>query len=212
MTTLATKTAFVATFCALAATVTAAEKRHAAPAVPLLPVVAQVVTAPSGTVYDRLLIDDIEVAYDESSSYRNLKPEHLARLNAAVVEAIRRAVGTRYTLTGEPGPGVLRVHPAIVDLHAERKAKHFWSYTPFGFVKGRIDTATGRNFVLESATVEVQLFDSVTGRELAAAADLTADSATEELSFRTLIAKVGEWTVRLVGQVEQRTELSASAR
>jgi Domain of unknown function (DUF6597)/Protein of unknown function (DUF3313) len=71
---------------------------------------------PPRPVYDRLLIEAVQVSYDEMSSYRGLKPQQVARLNAAVVEAIRAAVGDRFTLVSEPGPGVLRVGPAIVDL------------------------------------------------------------------------------------------------
>ena len=203
------KTTFVAALFAIATGATAAETRRG---VPTLPVVVQVVTAPAASAYDRLLIEDVRVSYDESSSYRGLKPQLLARLNAAVTEAIRAAVGDRFTIVSEPGPGVLLVRPAIVNVHAERKVKHFWSYTPFGFIKGRVDTAAGRDFVLESATVEVQLLDSVSERELAAAADLTADGTDETLSLRTLVAKVGEWTQRLVVQLGQRSSLTANAR
>ncbi len=155
--------------------------------------------------YDKLLIDDVVIAYDEQSPYQGLKPAQIERIKAATAEALRKTFGERLTIVAEPGPGVLLIRPAITDILAEEKTKHFWSYTPFGFAKGKIDTATGKNFVLLSATVEVEVLDSDTGQQLAAIADLTAgdvvDGDYRELSFRTLVAKVCEWTQVLVSDL-----------
>ena len=167
--------------------------------------------------YDKLLIETLDVSYDSASLYQTLKPEHLARLNEAASLAIRTAVGERFTLVSEPGLGVLRLHAAISEIRAEEKQKRFFSYTPFGLVKRRIDRATGRNFVLLSATVKVQLFDSVSGQRLAAVtAPVDGSKGTRsndgDLSFRTLVAKLGGLTQRLVSEFTKPDSRSARAQ
>jgi Protein of unknown function (DUF3313) len=162
------------------------------------------------SAYTKVLIDDVRVVYDEASPYRKLKPAQAKRINEAALEAIRAAIGQRYAVVDAPGPDVLRVRAAIIDVQAIEKPKRFWSYTPFGFIKGRIDAATGRNFVLLAAQVDVRLLDSVTDAPLAAVADLAVGSGNpDELSFRTLIQTIGGFTHRLVGEV---AALSANTR
>jgi hypothetical protein len=154
--------------------------------------------------YDKLLIDDVEISYHPASPYGALEEKLEARIGAAAAEAIRAAVGEHLIIVAEPGTGVLRVRAAITNVNAERKARRFWSYTPFGLVKGRIDAATGRDFRLVSATVEVALYDAASGRQLAAVADVTGDDLGHvdgDLSFRTLVAKIGGWTRRLLGDL-----------
>jgi Protein of unknown function (DUF3313) len=208
----------LSTLCLLATAASAGQQPVGArsPGAPVNIKVVSVANKGANPPYDKLLIETLEVSYDSASPYRDSKPEHIARLNEAVTEAISTAVGERFTVVTEPGPRVLRVHAAISDIRAEEKRKRVLSYTPFGFVKRRLDRATGRNFVLLSATVEVELFDSVSGERLAGAAD-AADAGDhpkaggDELSFRTLVAKVGGWTQRLVSQVATPDSRTARA-
>jgi hypothetical protein len=156
--------------------------------------------------YDKVLIEDLTISYDESSTYKGFTPAQQERIGEAAAAAIRAAIGEYFTVASEPGPGVLRVRPAITGVRAEAKKKRFWSYTPFGFVKGRIDSATGKNIALLSATAEIELLDGESGDCLAAVADLNggyedAADMEEYASFRTVVAKLGGWTHRLVKQV-----------
>jgi hypothetical protein len=159
--------------------------------------------------YEKVLIEDVRISYDESSAYKDFTPAQQERIREAAAAAIRAAIGERFAIVTEPGPGVLRVRPAITGVRAEEKKKRFWTYTPFGFVKGRVDAATGKNIALLSATAEIELLDAESGECLAAVADLNAgyESATsqEYASFRAVVAKLGGWTHRLVKQVAAPT-------
>jgi hypothetical protein len=160
--------------------------------------------------YEKVLIEDVRISYDESSAYKGFTPAQQEKIREAAGAAIRAAIGERFAIATDAGPGVLRVRPAITGVRAEEKKKRFWTYTPFGFVKGRIDAATGKNIALLSATAEIELLDGESGECLAAVIDLNAgyesDAASEEFaSFRAVVAKLGGWTHRLVKQVAAPT-------
>jgi hypothetical protein len=151
--------------------------------------------------YDKLLIEDVVVSVDDPEG-KGLQPKHIARLQEAAAQAVRAAVGDRFPIVTEPGPGVLRVRAAITHVRVEPKPRTFLTYSLFGFIKRRIDVATGRVFVPVAATAEVEVLDAQSGESLRGVADLAAadpapDSA-EEPSFRVVLAKLGGWTHRLV--------------
>jgi hypothetical protein len=75
-------------------------------------------------------------------------------------------------------------------------------------VKGRIDAAKLQNVVLLSATTEVELFDSQSGKCLTAVADLNAAydnrtaNAEDEASFANVVGRLAEWTRQLVARLD----------
>jgi hypothetical protein len=79
---------------------------------PELEIVPQGPESIAALPYDKLLIEEIEISYDATSPYRRLKPQHEARITEAAMQAIRAAVGERFTVVEEPGPGVLCVRAA----------------------------------------------------------------------------------------------------
>src|SRR5262245_60279422 len=154
--------------------------------------------------YQKVLIEDVTLSYDEQSAYQGFTPAQRERIGAAAVDAIRAAVGERFAIVDEPGPGVLRIRAAITGVRAAEKDKHFWSYTPFGLVKGRVDHATGKNIALLSATAEVELRDAETGDSLVAVIDANAgyaDAAAaqrQHATFAAVVAKLAALSAKLV--------------
>jgi hypothetical protein len=178
-----------------------AEEAAAAAAAAALQILPEPFDAGAVSGYDKLLIDDVVVSVDDPEG-QGLQPKHIERLREAAAQSIRAAVGERFPIVTEPGPGVLRVRAAITHVRVEQKPRTFLTYSLFGFIKRRIDIATGRVFVLVAATTEVEVLDAQSGRSLRGVADLAAadpaPDSDEEPSFRVVLAKLGGWTHRLV--------------
>jgi uncharacterized protein DUF3313 len=130
--------------------------------------------------YDKLLIDDVDLSYDAASPLQTLTKAEARRIREAARAALTSAGQERFTIVAEPGPGVLRVHASISGIDAAKKGKHFWTFTPVGFVKSRVDVAGGADFVLRAATVRIAVSDAVSGELLPASADpLRGEAAAE---------------------------------
>ena len=131
----------------------------------------------TGHAYDKLLVDDVELSYEAASPLQSLSPAEARRIRDAARAALTSAAGERFTIVMEPGPGVIRLH-ASVAIDAARKDKHFWRFTPVGFIKTRVDVASGADFVLRAATIEIAVLDSLSGERVPAPSDLlTRDAA-----------------------------------
>jgi hypothetical protein len=144
--------------------------------------------------YDKILIEEPTLAYDETSAYRDEK----SGVVRAAAAALRAASRERFAVATDAGPGVIRLRAAIVDVRAEERPRRFWQFTPVGFVKGRVDGARGTDVTLYGATIEVELVDALTGRTLATVVD-----SDDYGSWRHAIARL-EWWVRHIVDDPQR--------
>jgi len=121
--------------------------------------------------YDKVLIDDIELAYDAASPLQSLSRAETKRVGDAARAALTSAAVERFTIVEQPGPGVLRLHASVVGIDAAKKDKHFWRFTPVGAIKTGVDAASGSDFVVRSATVEVSMLDALSGEALSGSLD-----------------------------------------
>jgi uncharacterized protein DUF3313 len=119
-----------------------------------------------GESYDKVLIDEIDLAYDAASPLQSLSRAEAKRIGDAARAALTSAVAERFTIVDEPGPGVLRLHASVVGIDAAKKDKHFWRFTPVGAIKVGVDAASGSDFVVRAATVEVSMLDALSGEPL----------------------------------------------
>ena len=141
--------------------------------------------------YDKVLIEEPTLTYDETSSHRAAATTQ--RIRSAALATLRTAVAEQFELVTEAGPGVIRLRAAITDVHAESKPRRFWQYTPIGLVKGRIDAAKGTDVALRAATIELELTDSLTGDALAAVVD-TDDYG----SWGDVVARLDRWVRHVI--------------
>jgi hypothetical protein len=138
----------------------------------------------TGHAYDQLLIDEVEISYDAASPLQALSPPEARRIRDAARAALTSAAGERFTIVTEPGPGVIRLH-ASVAIDAAKKDKHFWRFTPVGFVKTRVDVASGADLVLRAATIDLardataQSNSPASLRDVAAALEAKARTALD---------------------------------
>jgi len=116
--------------------------------------------------YDKVLVDEIELAYDAASPLKALNGAERKRLCDAMRAALTSAAAGRFTIVAEPEPGVIRLHATIAGIDAAKKDKHFWRFTPIGLIKSRVDAASGTDVVVRAATIEVSAFDALSGERL----------------------------------------------
>ena len=134
-----------------------------------------------GAKYTRFMIDPVLVWYSPESEYKGIYPDELK----AITDYFRTtAVGhlqDRYPVVAEPGPDVVRIRAAIVDMHRENPI-HVYQFTPVGIVFTGVKEATGLdaitrervaagNSYIIAATIEVGFYDSVTSELLGAYRD-----------------------------------------
>jgi hypothetical protein len=131
--------------------------------------------------YKRFMIDPVLVWYSPQSEYKGTYPDELK----AITDYFRTtAVGhlqDRYPVVAEPGPDVVRIRAAIVEMHRENPI-HLYQFTPVGIVFTGVKEATGMNAITRervaagnsyiiAATIEVGFYDSTTNELLGAYRD-----------------------------------------
>jgi uncharacterized protein DUF3313 len=159
-----------------------------------------------GNSYDKVLIDEIELAYDAASPLQSLSRAEAKRIGDAARAALTSAAAGRFTIVEQPGPGVLRLHASIIGIDAAKKDKHFWRFTPVGAIKTGVDAASGSDFVVRAATVEVSMLDAVSGEPLPG----SLDAAGDDTSAPTVAASLRELTGTLEQQARRRLALVAT--
>jgi hypothetical protein len=89
----------------------------------------------------------------------------LTDISRYVDKGLREQIGAKVKLVSEPGPGVLRMKPAITAVMSKSESLKAYQYIPIAFlvteVKGRDKEATMQ--------IEVDLVDSLSGERMGAA-------------------------------------------
>lgn len=111
------------------------------------------------TNYRVFLIDEIVMLYQSDPDDQKFEPEELTELQEHARQKVEEALtkGDVYSLTAEAGEGVARIRLAITNVKASIGALNLVSYTK----------VTGAG--LGGASIEVEIVDSITGEQLAAA-------------------------------------------
>jgi hypothetical protein len=131
--------------------------------------------------YTRFIIDPVMVWYAPQSDYKGIFPDELKAMTDYFRSTAINDLKDRYPVVTEPGPGVVRVRAAIVDMHRENPI-HLYQFTPVGIVLTGVKEATGLdditrervaagNSYIISAAIEVGFYDSTTNELLGAFRD-----------------------------------------
>lgn len=131
--------------------------------------------------YTRFIVDPVLVFYAPGSDYKGIFPDELKGITDYFRAAAVQQLGARYAVVSEPGPGVLHLRAAIVDMHRENPVR-LYQFTPIGLALTGVKEATGMdeitrqrvlagNSYIIAATIEVGFYDSVTNELLGAFRD-----------------------------------------
>ena len=124
--------------------------------------------------YNAFLVDQPEIFIAEDSAYKGAKGDALKALaDTARLTTMERLEAGGFTVVDEPGPDVLYIRWAIVDLYLKKKKRGILSYTPVGFVVHATKNAAMRDLWkkidIVELSLEMELIDTVTGEIIAAA-------------------------------------------
>ena len=124
--------------------------------------------------YDAVLVDQPEIFIADDSKYKGAKGDQLKLLaDTARLATVERLEAGGFTVADEPGPDVLYLRWAIVDLYLKKKKRGLLSYTPVGFVVHSTKQAAIRDLWKKIDIVELgmelEISDTVTGEVIGAA-------------------------------------------
>jgi hypothetical protein len=113
--------------------------------------------------YQKVLLDPAQY-YPTPKPTEQVEAQTLAEIRNHLDKGLHAKLGAKVTLATEPGPGVLRVRPAITAVGAKAAGLKPYQLIPIAFV---VSSVKGRG---QEATiqVEVELTDSVTGERMGA--------------------------------------------
>jgi len=122
--------------------------------------------------FNAFLIDQPEIFIAPDSKYKGAKGDQLKLLADTVrLATIDRLEAGGYPVTEEPGPGVMYLRFAVVDLYLKKKKRGILSYTPMGFVVHSTMQAAVRDLWkkidIVELSMEMEFSDSVTGEIIA---------------------------------------------
>lgn len=170
-----------------------------------------------GARYKRFMIDPVLVWYSPQSDYKGIFPDELKAITDYFRTTTVAHLQDRYPVVAEPGPDVVRIRAAIVDLHRENPI-HLYQFTPVGIVltgvkevSGLDDitrerVAAGNSYII-AATIEVGFFDSTTNELIGAFRDSSrASPARTDASGATwgqVKSGLDAWAQKLRARVDE---------
>jgi hypothetical protein len=170
-----------------------------------------------GARYKRFMIDPVLVWYSPQSSYKGIYPDELKAITDYFRTTTVAHLQDRYPVVAEPGPDVVRIRAAIVDMHRENPI-HLYQFTPVGLVLTGVKEATGLdditrervaagNSYIIAATIEVGFFDSTTNELLGAFRDSSRASPARRdaggATWGQVKAGLDAWAQKLRARIDE---------
>lgn len=137
--------------------------------------------------YTRVMIEPITIYISPDSKEKGIKADELKVLADGFMEAITTSLEPEIPVVSQPGPGVLYVRAALVDVNMANKKRGILGYTPIGLVVTAAANAAGARIILKDAVLEIETLDSVSGERLGVLVDPAPKKAdTKDLSWKTI--------------------------
>ncbi|NKB19263.1 MAG: DUF3313 family protein [Alphaproteobacteria bacterium] len=123
--------------------------------------------------YNKLLIDPIWLSMKDKGTFDGVEPKKLNNLVDLFHKEMIAAIGSRYTIVSQPGPGVLRLSLALTGVESPNRLLAATStFSPVGLGLSTVKKlTTGEHANVGSASMEALVTDSQTGATLFAAID-----------------------------------------
>jgi hypothetical protein len=114
--------------------------------------------------YQKVLIDATQF-YPAPKPTSQVGDQALTDIRNYMDKALREGIGGKLPLASEPGPGVVRIRPAITAVDAKNQGLKPYELLPVGFIISRGIVGKAKEATIE---LEVEVVDSVTGERLGA--------------------------------------------
>lgn len=115
-------------------------------------------------MYQKVLIDPIQF-YPAPKPTDKVGDQALTDIRNYMDKALREGMGGKLPLASEPGPGVLRIRPAITAVDTKHQGLKPYELLPVGLIISRGIVGKAKEATIE---LEAEVVDSVTGERLAA--------------------------------------------
>lgn len=122
--------------------------------------------------YDKVMMDYLILFLDEDTDYRGIQADELNEVALVFHQAVIDAFSSSLSLVEKPGPGVLRVRPALTGVtFLKPEPNSITSVYPKGQARLVRKIPGNPHLDLEDASMEFELLDSLTQERLAVAVD-----------------------------------------
>ena len=152
------------------------------------------------TKYKKVMVDYVVFALADDSEYKGIDANEMKKIGDGASKALVNTLHKEFPVVAEPGPDVLRIRAAIVDLKQSRPVvSAVTSVLPVGLgisiiKKGATDSWTGSG----ATTAEMLIMDSMSQEVLAAGEDKKSAKFDERFSKWGSVEEAFEfWAQRL---------------
>jgi hypothetical protein len=136
------------------------------------------------TQYKKVMVDYVVFAFADDSEYKGIDANEMKQIADKASLALVTAIQKAFPVVSEPGPDVIRIRTAIVDMKQSRPVlSGVSSVMPVGLAvslvkRGTTDSWTGSG----ATTAELMAIDSMSNEVLAAGQDQKAAGFTERFT------------------------------
>jgi hypothetical protein len=142
--------------------------------------------------YQAVMIDPAQY-YPAPKPSAQVSSRTLTDISNYLDKGLRDALGAKVVIAAQPGPGVLRIRPAITAVAPKKAALKPYQVIPVAFVVSSV-AGRGKEAAIQ---IEVEVVDSVTGERMGAAvrkgvgAKLASDNAA--LTLTDVLPLLNQW-------------------
>ncbi|MGD8447349.1 MAG: DUF3313 domain-containing protein [Desulfobacterales bacterium] len=161
------------------------------------------------TKYTKVMVDYVIFAFAEDSDYKGIDANEMKKIGDEASKALVNSLKKQFPVVSEPGPDVIRIRTAIVDLKQSHPVlSGVTSVVPVGLAinivkKGATGSWTGSG----ATTAEMMVLDSVSHEVLAAGEDDATAGFTERFSKWGSVDEAFEfWGERLTKRLVKFTK------
>ncbi len=159
--------------------------------------------------YKKVMVDYVIFAFAQNSEYKGIDANEMKTMADGATLALVQAIQKQLPVAAEPGPDVLRLRTAIVDLQQSKPViSTVTTVIPAGLGLSLIKKgATGTWSGAGGTTAEMMILDSMTNEVLAAAVDQRQAGFTERFTkWGSCEEAFGFWGERLATRISNFTK------
>ena len=123
--------------------------------------------------YDKIMMDQVVFYFSKDSQYKGMNSDELNQLSEAFHKAMVKELQDAYPFVQEPGPGVVRMRPAITEVKASKPVLNtITTVIPVGLALSIVKKGvTGTHTFVGEASMEAEFLDAETNDRIAVAID-----------------------------------------